>query len=410
MTPDERVESIESKYQALMPYLNEKTGRIWAAVEAKSLGYGGVSQVAQATELSRTTIYAGMRELEAQLESDGDGVETVRIRRAGGGRKRVETQDETLLEDLEALVEPMTLGDPESPLRWTCKSVAKLGVELKGMGHSISAKTVHTLLQWLGYSLQSNRKTRDGSSHPDRDAQFLHTAQQVEQFQTLNQPVISVDAKKSELIGDFKNLGAEWHLQKHPPRVRMHDFVDDKLGKAIPYGIYDLSFNQGWVSVGIDHNTAEFAVESIRHWWYEMGKPLYPTSDHLLLTADCGSSNGNRNRLWKAELQRLANETGLTIQVCHFPPGTSKWNKIEHRMFCYITQNWRGRPLTSLQVVINLISHTTTTKGLKIKAVLDKNQYQTGIEISNEEFDAISLERHAFHGEWNYQIRPKATA
>lgn len=255
--------------------------------------------------------------------------------------------------------------------------------------------------------MQSNHKTRDGSTHPDRDAQFLHIASQVEQFQQLNQPAISVDTKKKELIGNFKNPGTEWHPKQQPTQVRMHDFVDPLLGKAIPYGIYDLALNQGWVSVGIAHDTAEFAVESIRHWWSQMGQRLYPTSQHLLLTADCGGSNGNRNHLWKLKLQELADQTGLTIHVCHFPPGTSKWNKIEHRMFCHITKNWRGKPLTSLQVVINLISHTTTTEGLAIKAVLDENHYATGIKVTDEEFNAIAIERHSFHGEWNYQINPR---
>ncbi len=407
MSKTEIVENLQSKYQAFLPYLNEKTRRLWAAIEAEALGYGGVSQVASATGLSRNTIYAGMRDLARDCEKGDNELMHSLIRRPGGGRKLVEEHDENLLSDLESLVEPMTLGDPESPLRWTCKSVTKLAGQLKQMGHSVSAKTVYTLLNWLGYSLQSNRKTRDGASHAERDAQFLHIAGQVQQFQHLNQPAISVDTKKKELIGNFKNPGQEWQPQKQPLEVQIHDFVDPKLGKAIPYGIYDLSLNQGWVSVGIDHDTAEFAVESIRHWWYKMGKPLYPTTKHLLLTADCGGSNGYRTKLWKLKLQMLADETGLTIHVCHFPPGTSKWNKIEHRMFCHITQNWRGRPLTSLQVAINLIRHTTTKAGLEIQAVLDENRYATGIEVSDEEFDAIAITRHSFHGEWNYQIQPR---
>lgn len=330
MSNPEVVKSIQSKYQSFLPYLNEKTRRIWAAIEARCLGHGGVSQVAETTGLSRTTIYAGMRELEMQATRDCDECTRRQVRQPGGGRKLVTEQDQTLLADLESLVEPMTLGDPESPLRWTCKSVAKLATELNNKGHSVSAKSVYNLLEWLGYSLQSNRKTRDGSTSPDRDAQFLHIASQVEQFQQLNQPVISVDTKKKELIGNFKNPGTEWHPKQQPTQVRMHDFVDPLLGKAIPYGIYDLTLNQGWVSVGIAHDTAEFAVESIRHWWSQMGQPLYPTSQHLLVTADCGGSNGNRNHLWKLKLQEFAAQTGLTVHVCHFPPGTSKWNKIEH--------------------------------------------------------------------------------
>lgn len=403
MSKAEIVETIKTKYEWFSPYLNEKTRRIWAAIEAEALGYGGVSQVAQATGLSRTTIYVGMKELENQNQA----VNRVEIRQPGGGRKLVEELDWSLVSDLESLVEPMTLGDPESPLRWTSKSGVKLASELQRMGHTVSPRTVHALLDWLGYSLQSNRKTRNGSSHQDRDAQFLHIAQQVEQFQSLDQPAISVDTKKKELIGEFKNPGQEWHPKEQPVEVRMHDFVDPQLGKAIPYGIYDLTLNKGWVSVGIDHDTAEFAVESIRHWWYEMGQSFYPTSKHLLLTDDCGGSNGYRTKLWKLQLQALADETGLTIHVCHFPPGTSKWNKIEHRMFCHITQNWRGKPLTSLQVVINLQSHTTTTNGLEIQAVLDENYYATGIEVSDEEFHAIAIERDTFHGEWNYQIKPR---
>lgn len=403
MSKTEIVEAIKTKYECLSPYLNERTRRIWAAIVAEAIGRGGVSQVAQATGLSRTTIYVGIKELENQNQT----VNRAQIRQPGGGRKLVEEIDLSLVKDLESLVEPTTLGDPESPLRWTSKSGVKLASELQRMGHSVSPRTVQSLLGWLGYSLQSNRKTLSGSSHQDRDAQFLHIAQQVEQFQNSGQPAISVDPKKKELIGEFKNSGQEWQPKEQPVEVRIHDFVDPKLGKAIPYGIYDLTLNQGWVSIGIDHDTAEFAVETIRHWWFQMGQPLYPNSKHLLLTAECGGSNGYRNKLWKLRLQDLADETGLTIHVCHFPPGTSKWNKIEHRMFCHITQNWRGKPLASLQVMINLITHTTTNNGLEIQTVLDENHYATGIEVSPEEFNAIAIERHTFHGEWNYQIKPR---
>jgi hypothetical protein len=332
------------------------------------------------------------------------------IRRSGAGRKRVETVDQTLLNDLESLVEPTTRGDPQSPLRWTCKSVNKLAEQLQKMGHQVCAKTVYTLLRSMDYSLQSNRKTQEGADQPERDKQFQHITHSVLQFQQMHRPVISVDTKKKELIGNFKNNGQEWQPKQQPVEVNVYDFKDDELGKAIPYGVYDLSFNQGWVSVGIDHDTAEFAVESIRHWWYEMGKPLYPRSKHLLITADCGGSNSNRTHLWKLKLQQLADELEMTIHMCHFPPGTSKWNKIEHRMFYHITPNWRGRPLTSRQVVVNLISQTTTTEGLEIRAMLDENTYHTGIEVSDQDFDAIALHRARFHGDWNYQIKPRGVS
>jgi hypothetical protein len=343
MSDEQVVESIQEKYGSLKPYLNEKTRRVWAAIEARSLGWGGVSLVAIATGLSRTTIQAGMG-----LLSEKDRVKTAeitRIRQSGGGRKLLEEKDPMLLCDLESLIEPMTLGDPQSPLKWTNKSVVKLATALNVGGHRISPKSVYNLLESLGYSLQSNRKTRDGSSQCDRDDQFLHISQQVKHFQFQNEPVISVDTKKKELIGNFKNPGTEWCQKEQPVEVRMHDFVDPNLGKAIPYGIYDLTLNKGWVNVGIDHDTAEFAVESIRHWWYSMGKQLYPSSQQIMITADCGGSNSYRSRLWKLKLQELATETGKNIHVCHFPPGTSKWNKIEHRLFSHITNNWRGRPL-----------------------------------------------------------------
>jgi Rhodopirellula transposase DDE domain len=403
----EVIGTVQSKYELFLPYLNERTRRIWAAIEANALGYGGVTAVAQATGLNRNTITVGMRELQEHQGKPLASALPQHIRKPGAGRKRLEKVDQSLLTDLESLVEPTTRGDPESPLRWTCKSVNKLAEQLQNLGHQVCPKTVYTLLCSMDYSLQSNRKTREGKDHPDRDQQFQHIADTVQQFQQFHRPVISVDTKKKELIGNFKNNGQEWEPKQHPVQVNMHDFKDDELGKAIPYGVYDISFNQGWVSVGIDHDTAEFAVESIRHWWYQMGKQLYPRSKHLLITADCGGSNGNRTRLWKLKLQELADEVGMTIHVCHFPPGTSKWNKIEHRMFCHITQNWRGRPLSSRQVVVNLISQTTTTEGLKIRAMLDENSYNTGVEVSDQEFNAIALHKKRFHGDWNYQIKPR---
>ncbi|MGD1702838.1 ISAzo13 family transposase [Dapis sp. BLCC M229] len=409
MSDNSVVKTIQDKYELLWPYLNEKTRRIWAAIEAQSLGWGGITLVAKATGLSRTTIHTGMDNL---CKSDGTTRSDYsdRISEFGGGRKLLEEKDPTLLTDLELLIEPATLGDPESPLKWTSKSVAKLAAGLNQEGHRISPKSVYNLLESLGYSLQSNRKTRDRESHPDRDAQFLHIAQQVRYFQSENQPVISVDTKKKELIGDFKNSGSEWCVNGQPVEVRMHDFADPKLGKAIPYGIYDLTFNTGWVNVGVDHDTACFAVESIRHWWYSMGEELYRDSQKIMITADCGGSNSYRSRLWKLKLQEFADEINRTIHVSPRPPGTSKWNKIEHCLFCQSTQNWRGRPLTSLQVVINLINNTTTTQGLNVVAHLDENFYETGIKVSREEFNAIRIEPDSFHGEWNYVIKPRTIA
>lgn len=408
MSNNQVVTTIRDKYNALLPYLNEKTRRIWAATEALSLGWGGITQVALATGLSRTTIHGGIRLLDTSAgekkQSDS------RIRTDGGGRKLLEEQDPMLLSDLESLIEPMTSGDPCSPLKWTSKSVAKLAQALNVGGHRISSKSVYNLLLGLGYSLQANRKTGDGETHADRDEQFLHIATTVKEFQLHNEPVISVDTKKKELIGDFQNQGVEWCQKNYPTEVKIHDFPDPKLGKAIPYGVYDLTLNQGWVNVGIDHDTAEFAVESIRHWWLAMGQQLYPHSQNLMITADCGGSNGYRCRLWKLKLQELANEIGRTIYVSHFPPGTSKWNKIEHRLFCHITQNWRGRPLTSLEVVINLISNTTTKQGLKVKARLDKNLYPTGIKVTDASVNSIAIERNSFHGEWNYAIKAQIPA
>lgn len=399
--------AIEAKFQALRGRLDEATLRAWAATEARSLGRGGVSLVAQATGLSRTTIHAGLAELKAATLPAGDRGLRPRIRAVGGGRKKLVDKDATLPGDLDALVEPTTRGDPVSPLRWTCKSTRRLSEELKRRGHPVSQRTVCDLLRQAGFSLQSTRKTREGAQHEDRDAQFALIARMVAEFQAAGDPVISVDTKKKELIGDYKNAGREWQPKGKPEEVRVHDFIDPELGKVAPYGVYDLTTNTGWVSVGIDHDTAEFAVQSIRSWWREMGAPTYPGARRLLITADCGGSNGNRLRLWRRELQKLADELRLTVQVCHVPPGTSKWNKIEHRMFCHITANWRGRPLLSRQVVVNLIGSTTTRNGLRIQAKLDENVYAKGIKVSDEELAALAIQRDAFHGEWNYRVLPR---
>jgi hypothetical protein len=329
-----------------------------------------------------------------------------RVRRPGAGRKPLTEKDPTLMADLDSLVEPSTRGDPESPLRWTCKSVRKLADELRAMGHAIGAQKVSELLREKGYSLQGTSKQREGTTHPDRNAQFEHINAQAKSFQRAGDPVISVDTKKKELVGDFANKGAEWQPAGEPERVRVHDFIDKSLGKAIPYGIYDVARNEGWVNVGVDHDTAEFAVESIRRWWRRMGRRVYPDATRLLVTADAGGSNAYRTRLWKTELQRFADETGLNVTVVHYPPGTSKWNKIEHRMFCHITQNWRGRPLESVEAIVSLIGNTTTNAGLRIKSALDKNTYPEKIKISDEELARIHIKPHRFHGEWNYTIKP----
>jgi hypothetical protein len=406
---------VEAKYRVLVARLDEATLRLWAAVEARSIGRGGVTLVARVTGLSRTTVYAGLAELDAAEQATAAGEEVVmapapqarRVRAPGGGRKKLVDRDETLLSDLDALVDPTSRGDPESPLRWTCKSTTRLAEELQQQGHQVSQRTVCDLLAQLNYSLQSERKTREGAQHPDRDAQFHYIAQKVAAYQSERQPVISVDTKKKELVGDFKNGGREWQPAGQPEQVRVHDFIDKDLGKVSPYGVYDLTANEGWVSVGVDHDTAEFAVQSIKRWWLEMGQPLYKKAKRLLITADCGGSNGNRLRLWRLQLQQLADELGLEIQVCHFPPGTSKWNKIEHRMFCHITNNWRGRPLLSRQVVVNLIGSVTTAQGLRVKAALDENAYEAGIKVSDAELATIAIERDEFHGEWNYRIAPR---
>ena len=392
-------EKIKSKFEALSSALNERARRLWAATEAKSLGYGGIACVELATGISRSTITRGIRELDSDQP-----VEPSRVRRSGGGRKRTVDNDSTLLSDLDGLLDPSVLGDPQSPLRWTSKSVRNLADELRVMGHDVSHRIVADLLHEAGYSLQGNRKEKEGRSHSDRNAQFEHINRRVKAQQRRHQPVISVDTKKKELVGDFKNAGREWRPDGFPERVRVHDFKIPELGKAIPYGVYDLARNAGWVSVGIDHDTGSFAVHSIRRWWQAMGHRTYPKATSLLITADGGGSNGSRNRLWKWELQKLADSVGLNIRVCHFPPGTSKWNKIEHRMFSYITINWRGKPLTSLAVIVSLIAATKTRKGLRIRAELDKRTYPKGQQITDEQMDTLNLRRDSFHGDWNYTL------
>jgi Rhodopirellula transposase DDE domain len=395
---------IRQRFSDLVPLLNERDRRLWAATEAKSLGYGGIAAVGRVTGISRRAIHAGLRELNS-LQCFGS---PQRIRSRGGGRKPLVMMQPDLPDALEALVEPTARGDPESSLRWTCKGVRRLATELQEQGFQIERQKVADLLHELGYSLQANRKTREGSQHPDRNAQFAYIAAAVAAFQARALPVISVDTKKKELVGEFKNTGREWCRQGHPTRVRVHDFADPQLGKAIPYGIYDLTANLGWVSVGIDHDTAAFAVATIRRWWQKLGQPLYPHARELLITADGGGSNGSRSRLWKVSLQQLADELGVTIQVCHFPPGTSKWNKIEHRLFSQISTNWRGQPLTSHAVIIELIAHTTTTTGLRVQAELDTGCYPTGIRITRQQFATVNLFPAAFHGDWNYAICPSA--
>jgi hypothetical protein len=394
---------LRKKFDLLEPIFDEHTRRLWAATEAQVHGYRGVSIVARATGLSRTTIHQGIKDIET-LREQKDLEKGKRIRASGGGRKSISDHDPTLRQDIEMLVEPTTRGDPESPLRWTCKSTRQLAATLQAQGHTVGRQKVADLLADLGYSLQANRKTKEGVDNPDRDAQFNYINKQVTAFLLDNQPVISVDTKKKELVGDFKNAGQEWQPQGQPEQVKGHDFPDPKLGKANPYGVYDQGANVGWVSVGTDHDTAEFAVESIRRWWNKMGHSRYPDATKLLITADCGGSNGYRVRLWKVALQKFSNETGLCISVCHFPPGTSKWNKIEHRMFSYISMNWRGRPLVSHETIVNLISGTTTRTGLTINAELDANIYEKGIHVSDEEMGLVNLIKDIFHGEWNYSI------
>jgi hypothetical protein len=402
------IQRMKSKFRALGPLLDERLRRQWAAAEAKAYGWGGIRAVSQATGLSPNTIRKGQGELAARAKTPRAPLPT-RLRRVGGGRKPKTVSDPELLAALEALVDPVTRGDPESPLRWTCKSTSTLARELTKQRHPVSARTVGRLLRAAGYSLQGNRKTKEGGAHPDRNAQFEHINATVKQFQRRGQPVISVDTKKKELVGDFKNGGREWQPQGEPEEVRVHDFLDKKLGKAIPYGVYDLTNNQGWVSVGIDHDTARFATAAISRWWKKMGRPRHSQATQLLIMADGGGSNGSRCRLWKVALQNLADQLQMPIRVCHFPPGTSKWNKIEHRMFCYITQNWRGRPLISHEVIVNLIANTATQQGLKIRAELDQRPYPTGTKVSNAELQRVQLKPHKFHGDWNYTISPTRT-
>jgi hypothetical protein len=404
--PDEIVvQWVRNKYQTLSVTLNERSRRLWAATEARSLGYGGIAAVMAATGMSSATVDKGLKELEA-MESGRATLPPERIRRPGGGRKRAVDKQPGLARAIQRLVDPTTRGDPESPLRWTCKSTRKLADELKRQGFNVGPVTVAKELKAQGFSLQANRKTREGTSHPDRDAQFAHISEQVTRFQGRGQPVISVDTKKKELVGDFKNSGSEWHPRGHPEEVLSHDFPDPKTKKAIPYGVYDLTRNEGWVSVGIDHDTARFATASIKRWWKKMGKKRYPRAKSLLITADCGGSNSSRTRLWKVALQELADDLGLQLTVCHFPPGTSKWNKIEHRMFCHITQNWRGRPLTSYAAIVQLIAKTTTAVGLQVHAELDPHTYATKEKVTPEQLARVRLTPAAFHGEWNYTIVP----
>jgi hypothetical protein len=394
--------AIGAKFRALAGELNERQRRLWAASEARAAGRGGIAATARATGISVPTIRKGIAELES-----GERLDAGRVRRPGGGRRALTDTDPTLLEDLERLVSASSRGDPESLLLWTSRSVRHLGAQLRAQGHSVHFTTVAKLLGLLGYSLQANVKTREGASHPDRDAQFEHINALAKAALGAGQPVISVDTKKKELVGDFKNAGREWRPTGEPELVRVHDFKDKQLGKAIPYGVYDIAANQGWVSVGIDHDTAQFAVNSIRSWWQHLGRRRYPHATRLQITADCGGSNGNRVRLWKLELQRLAEETGLEIAVCHFPPGTSKWNRIEHRLFSYITINWRGKPLHSLETIINLIAATNTSTGLEVYARLDEGAYPKKIRVPDDEIKAINLHGDAFHPEWNYTIKPK---
>ena len=383
--------------------LDEHGRRRFAAAEAASAGYGGVSAVARATGIARSTIGRGLSELRTGGEPDAG-----RIRRPGGGRRPLSETDPSLLDDLRALVEPQTRGDPQSPLLWTCKSLRKLARGLCDMGHKIGRTVVGELLHELGYRLQANRKTRKGGQHPDRDAQFHYINGRVKEALAAGEPAISVDTKKKELVGDFKNAGREWRPKGKPEDVRVHDFVIPELGRAVPYGVYDLAANAGWVSVGIDHDTAAFAANAIRSWWRLMGRQRYAKASSLLITADGGGSNGSRVRLWKIELQKLADDLGIPITVCHLPPATSKWNKIEHRLFSFITANWRGKPLVSHQVIVELIAATTTKSGLTVRCQLDQNPYPAGIKVSDAEMQAVSLSPHDFHGEWNYTVSPKA--
>jgi Rhodopirellula transposase DDE domain len=401
---------IGQRWKVMVDALDERQRRLWVGVEAKVLGHGGIAAVALATGVSRTTIMAGMSEIEAikSIDSTADqstSAKTTGTRQAGGGRKKIEIKDETLLPDLLALVDSTTRGDPESPLRWTCKSLRNLADELKAKGHTVSHVAVGKLLKNQDYSLQANVKVLEGNQSPDRNAQFEHINASVAAALQANQPVISVDTKKKELVGAYKNAGQQWLPSGEPVKVKVHDFIDKELGRANPYGVYDIGADEAWVSVGIDQDTSAFAVQTIRRWWFSMGKVRYPEAKQLLITADGGGSNGHRVRLWKLELSRLAQEIGLDIEVHHFPPGTSKWNKIEHRLFSFITMNWQGRPLISHEVIVKLIASTKTRSGLTVRAELDTAEYPKGLVISDAQLDTVKIERNEFHGDWNYCIR-----
>jgi hypothetical protein len=395
-------EQIRERFTAVSPQLDERARRLLSATEARAAGYGGIAAVSQATGVAPSTIGRGLQDLAAEPP-----LAPGRVRRPGGGRKPLPATDPTLRADLLTLVEPDARGDPMSPLRWTCKSLRRLAAELANLGHQVSRTVVGELLKAEKFSLQGNRKTREGGKHPDRDAQFGHINTRVRTALAEQQPVISVDTKKKELVGDFKNAGRTWRPQDEPEEVQVYDFLSGALGRAIPYGIYDLAANTGWVSVGVDHDTAAFAVQSIRRWWHDVGRPRYPNARRLVITADGGGSNGVRVRLWKQELQRLANELGIDVEVHHLPPGTSKWNKIEHRLFSFISMNWRATPLVSYRVIIDLISATTTKTGLSVRCELDPTDYPKGIAVSDAEMQALNLVRDSFHGEWNYTIRPQ---
>lgn len=395
---------IRRRYELLAPVMDERSRRLLVGAEAECLGYGGVSEVHRRTGVSRRTISEGIKDLK-----DSSRLREGRVRREGAGRKKTSEKDPSLPEDLDRLIEPATCGDPESPLRWTSKSVRKLTDELRKMGHKTNRTTVSELLREMGYSLQANKKNIEGTTHPDRNAQFEYINSRSREYLKNKQPVISVDTKKKELVGPFKNSGREFRPKGKPQQVLVHDFIIRDLGRASPYGVYDIAHNLGWVSVGTDHDTAAFAVETIRRWWYSMGQSRYPDAKQLLITADSGGSNGSRVRLWKHELQKLADETGIEISVSHLPPGTSKWNKIEHRLFSHISQNWRGKPLISHEVIVNLIAQTTTRTGLKVQCELDRNSYPKGIKISDKQMKEIELDRHDFHGDWNYTIRQSSS-
>ncbi|HEX4334587.1 MAG TPA: ISAzo13 family transposase [Polyangiaceae bacterium] len=403
-----RVEEIRVKHDALAPVLDERRLRLWAASEAKALGRGGIAAVTAATGIRGKRIAIGIRELvELEEEPPTLPARRQRIRRRGAGRKALAAADATLWSDLEALLDPVTRGDPESPLRWTSKGTRALAEQLRESGHRVSARTVAKLLHEHGYSLQGTRKTIEGRQHPDRNAQFEHINRQTKAFHAAGHPVISVDTKKKELVGEFANKGREWQPAGEPTKVQVHDFPSDAVGKAIPYGVYDVGRNEGWVSVGVDHDTAAFAVASIRAWWNTMGKRAYGSARELYIVADAGGSNAYRNRLWKAELQKFADDAGLELSISHMPPGTSKWNKIEHRLFSHISQNWRGRPLVDHETIVSLIANTTTATGLKVKARLDRRQYRTKVKVPNAVMRALAIVPRRFHGEWNYKINSR---